>query len=166
MGFDPIAAPSADLGDGLRHAGVLDLGRPPAPRADDVVVMSRGAWHVGVLPRREIKTLQNVELREQVERPEERRSADPQPSLPGDRLELGSSEMPVMAADKAGDGATRTGKSVAGKIEGMNDRIGLGHDAMVSMPSSHVESQSHLGRRHRPLGPPECGLGGRVPAAW
>ena len=98
VGVDPIAAPPGDLGDRLGDAAVLDLRRPAAARADDVVVVGAGAGHVGVLAGRQIEALDDPELGQQVQRPEERRPADPEPAVAGRGLEIGRGEVAVCSA--------------------------------------------------------------------
>ena len=74
-------SPRTRLGD----AAVVDLGRPAAARADHVVVMGRRARDVGVLAVRQVEPLDDAELREQVERPEQGRPADPERADPAPR---------------------------------------------------------------------------------
>ena len=71
MVVDPEAGLARDVLDDRAQAGVVDLGRPPAARADDVVVVGRLAADVGVLAGREVETFDGADLLEELERAED-----------------------------------------------------------------------------------------------
>lgn len=127
MRLNPEAGPAGDLGDGVGHPAVRRLRCPPAARADHVMVMGAGAGDVGVLARREVKPLDDPELREQFERPEEGRPADTEPAVTDETLEIGRSEVARLLRDEACDGPPRLGETVAGEIQCSHDRIGVRH---------------------------------------
>ena len=89
--------------------------------------MRARAGHVGVLAGRQVESLDDAELGQQVQRPKERRPADAEPPLAGRGLELGGGEVPVVLGDEVGDGASRLGQPVAGVIEGVDDGIRFDH---------------------------------------
>ncbi len=109
MRVDLVARPSRHLpGDGS-HPAVTDLDRPPAARADDVVVMGRLAGDVRVLPAGKVQPLQQAELLEQLERPENGCAADAQPPVPGVIHQVCGGEVAVTLRDELGDGAPGLG---------------------------------------------------------
>ena len=68
-----------DLLDGCAKAEVLDVRHRTATGADDVVVMAlRLAGHIGVVASRQVDALEHVELREEIESPEDRCPPDAQ----------------------------------------------------------------------------------------
>ena len=101
MLVDAEPGPPRDLADHRAQAGILDLRRAAAARAHDVVVVGRGAAHVGVLAARQVDPLDGAELGQDVERPEDRRAADPE--VPDPRLvdEVGRREVARLGADQA-----------------------------------------------------------------
>lgn len=124
---DAVVAASLDLGDGLRERAVLDLRRATAAGADDVVVVGRSAPDVRVLARRQVDALEQLQLGQEVERPEERRAADAEPARPRDRGKVGRGEMAVLALDQLGEGESRGREPVARAVEGVDDRVLIGH---------------------------------------
>ena len=79
VAVDAEAGPPLDRPDDVADPAVVDLGRPPASLADDVVVVGRFAPDVGVLAVRQVEPLDDVQLAERVQGPEHRRPPDPQP---------------------------------------------------------------------------------------
>ena len=73
---------AGDVTDHPAQAGVVDLGRPAAARADHVMVVDRLAADVGVLAGRQIDALDDAELLEDLERPEDRRPTDAEVARP------------------------------------------------------------------------------------
>jgi hypothetical protein len=126
--LDGVAASPRDLGDHAGKAAVLDSRRPTAARTDDVVVVGGRARDVRVLAGREIEALDNVKLRQEIERPEERRPTDPESPAARGRLELGRGEVAVVFGDEIGDREARRGKPIAGSLERIDDGIGWVHD--------------------------------------
>ena len=60
----------------MRRPGVVDLARPAAARADDVVVVGRLTADVGVLAGRQVEPFDGTELLEDLERAEHRGAPD------------------------------------------------------------------------------------------
>ncbi len=87
----------------------------------------RVAADVGVLAVGEVHPLDEAEVREHVERAEDRRPADPEPAAARVRLEVGGREVALAGGDEPGDRAARLGQPVAGVVEGGDQRLGLGH---------------------------------------
>ena len=127
VAVDPEAGSSGDLGDRLRDAAVLRLRRPPAARADNVVVMGTGAGNVGVLTCREVQPLDYLELRQQFERPEEGRPADSDAAVTNEALEIGRREVTRLLRDQIRDGTPRLGQAIAGTVQGSDDGVGVWH---------------------------------------
>ncbi len=71
--------------------------------------------------------LDEAEVGEHVERAEDRRAPDPQPSAAGVRLEVGGREVTLAGGDQARDRASRLGQPVPGVVEGRDERVGRGH---------------------------------------
>src|SRR6266566_4272530 len=127
VGIDAVTASAGDLGHGFGNAAVLDVRRPPAARADDMVVVRPSARDVGVLAAGQLETLYDVQLAQQVQGAKERRPADVEPAITGVGLELGGREMAIVLGDEIRDGTPRAGQSIAGLVERDDDRVGVGH---------------------------------------
>jgi hypothetical protein len=127
MGFDAVAAPASNLLEDASHSAVAHVGRLAALGADDVVVMGRVAGNERVLAGRQVETLDDPELGENVERPEHGGAADPKPLPPRRGHELVGGEVAAALADQAGEAPARFGDAVSGLVEGGNDRVGIGH---------------------------------------
>ena len=99
------------------EAEVADLDGATAPAADHVVVMGRTARHVGVLAGRQVDPLEGPASCEELDRAEDRRSADPQP--PASRVgdQVGRRERPVAGLDQLDQGAPGPGQPVTGRFE-------------------------------------------------
>ena len=97
---DPVAGLSGDLANDRPQTGVVDPGRPPAARADDVMMVRRLAADVGMLAGRQVQPFDGAELGEDLERPEDRRPPDAE--TPGSRRDdqLGGREMAVLIGDE------------------------------------------------------------------
>lgn len=110
MDVDPIAAAIADLGhDGLQPA-VVDLDRPSAFAAHDVVmVFPWRARDVGVLTARQVDALERAALGEEVERSEHRCSSDGDAAPASVSEQVGRSEVPVSVDDQLLDSPARAG---------------------------------------------------------
>jgi len=142
MRVDAEAGPAPDLGDRLGDATILGIGRSPAPGTDNVMVVGPGTWNVGVLPGREIQPLDHPELGQKLERPEQRRPADPEPAVADDVLELGRREVARLLRDEVGHGSSRPRHSVAGDVERIDDRILRIHAVILSAAPMPVETRS------------------------
>lgn len=140
--IDAVSGPAGDLLDRLTDAAVLDLGGPAAARADDMVVVRRSARDVGVLARWKVETFDDTELGQQLEGPEQRRPADPQPPVAGGRLELGDREVAVGVGDELGDRTARSGDAMAGVADGVDDGFLGDHRRRIARLDDLVESQS------------------------
>ena len=127
VGVDAIPGPPTDLADHRLEAGVADIGGPPTARAHDVVVVGRLAGDVGVLARRQVEALHGAEFLEQVERAEDRRPADPEPSAPGVGDEVCRGERPRTRRDEFRDDPPRSGHPVPRVVEGRHERLGGCH---------------------------------------
>lgn len=125
---DAIAAAPGDLGHGLGHPCVFDLCGPSTARTDDVVVMGRRAGHVRMLAARQIHALDDPEIGEKVQRPEQGGPADADPAISRGRLELQRGEVPAMFGDESGDLTPRAGEAIAREVQGVDDVILIGHD--------------------------------------
>src|SRR3954467_14119279 len=85
-----------DFGDSLVQPGIGDLGRPAAARAHDVMVVRSRAGNVGVLPAGQVEPLDDAELDQEIQGAEQRRSADTEMAVPGNRGQLGRGEVPIV----------------------------------------------------------------------
>jgi hypothetical protein len=77
MRVDEISRVRLDLARDGFHPVILDLGRPAAALADDVVVVSGLADDIGVIAVRQVQALHQTELLEQFERSKDGRPPDP-----------------------------------------------------------------------------------------
>ena len=95
MRIDPVTGRARDLFEALRQAAIpqAEGRRPAALRADDVVVVLGLAEEVGVLARREVDPLDEVQAAKELQRTEDRGSADAQPPAPGLGQQLFSGEL-------------------------------------------------------------------------
>ena len=153
VALDPVAgAPPDRAGDAL-DPRIVDLLGPAAARADQVMVVSRLAGHVGVLAGRQVEPFDQPELLEQVERPEDRRPSDPQPA--GARVgdEIGGGEVAAALGDELGHRAARRRHPVPGIVQRSHERLGLSHRQMIPSLSPVVETQSQLRGVHWPVRP-------------
>ncbi len=89
-----------------------------------MMVMSRRAWDIRMLTRREVEPFHDPELGHEIERTEERGPTDAEPSTPRDCLELCRREVAVMLDDQIRDGAARPGQAKAAGVERLDDGIG------------------------------------------
>ena len=88
----------------------------------------RIAADVGVLAVGQVHPLDEAEVREDVERAEDRRPADPEPAATSVRLQVGGREVALASGDEPRDRAARLGQPVAGVVEGGDQRLGLRHE--------------------------------------
>ena len=82
--------------------------------------MGAGAGNVGVLAGREVQPLDDPELGQQFERPEERRPADAEAAVTNEALEIGRREVTRLLRDQIRDGTPRLGQAVAGDGPGQS----------------------------------------------
>ena len=127
VAVNPEAGSPGDLGDCLRDAAVLRLRRSPAARADHVMVVGPGAGNVRMFAAREVQPLDDPELGQQFESPEEGRPADSDPAVTGEALEIGRREVTRLLRDEIRDGTPGLGQAVAGEVQGSDDRVGVWH---------------------------------------
>ena len=125
--IDDVARPGLDLAGDRVHAAVLDLGAPAAALADDVVVMGGLADHVRVFAVGQVKTLDQAELLEQLERQKDRRTSDAESAALGlsDQIERG--EMVGTLGHHLGDDPPRLGDVVAGIVQRVGQRNRITH---------------------------------------
>ena len=114
------------------QAGVIDLGRPAAARADHVMVVDRLAADIGVLAGGQIDALDDAELLEDLERPEDRRPSDPEVARPRLGHDARRGEVPVPICDEAGERPARLGQPVAGLVERGHERGWIVHSRIVA----------------------------------
>jgi len=122
MVVDSVAGLAPDSSDDPLEIRVADLARPPARRADDVVVMHGFASDVGVLAARQIETLDGTQLFEDLERPEDRCPADAHSTASRRREQIGGREMTVLSSDQGSQGLARSSQAIPGAIECGDDR--------------------------------------------
>ena len=152
---DAVARPPSDVHDDGAQALVIDLVRPTAPGANDVVVVRRLAAHIGVLAIRQVKPLHRAEVLQHLQRPEDRRAADaelPRPSIPD---QLGGREVAILVSDEGSDGPARLSQAIAGSIEGGDDRGGVsqGRQPTICATESQKRRKRSTGRwAGRPIG--------------
>lgn len=129
MGLDDVPGVSSDLIDHVLEAVIIRLVGPPAARANDVVVMGRFARHIGVLTGRQVEALQDLEVGEEVQRPEDGGTTDTQATVARLIDEVRRREVTVALLDQVGDGATRFGEPITGLIECGHERLRFFHEA-------------------------------------
>ena len=89
------------------------------------MVMGRLAADVGMLAGRQVEALDDTQLGEHLERPEDGGSADAQAAVVGRRDELGRGEVAFLVGDQRGQRPARLGQPVPSTIKGVDDRPGL-----------------------------------------
>jgi hypothetical protein len=156
MRLDAVPTAPRDLVDGRRQAEILDLGRAPAPGAHDVVMVGGRACDIRVLAAGQVEALEDAELREEIEGPEECRPADAQSAVPCDRLEIRSGEMAVGLGDQARDSAPWCSEPMAGQVEGAQDGVARDHRQMLAEPGRACRDSVASGRRSAFRGPACC----------
>ena len=125
------------------EAQLSNLHRSAAGRADDVVVVGIGlAGHVGVISRRKIDALDEVEVGQELEGAKDGRPADDTASRARCGQDVLRGEVAILFGDRLRDRAARGGQALSGPPERRDQGIWLGHG--VPNPSS-VETQSQLG---------------------
>ena len=139
MLVDPEAGLAGDVTDTRRRpVSSISVG-PAAARADHVMVVDRLAADVGVLAGGQIDALDDAELLEDLERPEDRRPTDPEVARPRLGHDARSREVPVLVGDKAGERPPRLGQPVAGLVERGHECGRVAHGRMLAQN----ETQSH-----------------------
>ena len=96
-----------------------------AARADDVVVMGGFAGDVGVFAGRQVEALDRPQLGQDVERPEDRRAADPQPAGAGVRDQVGRGEVAIAAGDQVHDGPSRSRQRDSRRVPSASSRVAV-----------------------------------------
>ena len=90
-------------------------------------MMGRLAADVGVLTGRQVQPFDGTDLRQDIERPEDRGAPDPETPFPRRDDQLGGREVAVLIGDERREGAPRLGQPVAGAVERGHDRGRVGH---------------------------------------
>jgi hypothetical protein len=127
MGVDDVARPCLDLAGDRFDPAVFDLGAPTTSLADHVMMVSRLADDVRVLPAGEVEALDEAELLEQLEGAEDRCPADAQPASFRLTDEIKRGEMVAALRDHLGNDAPRLGHVVAGFVQGVRERKWITH---------------------------------------
>jgi len=127
MRVHDVSRPGLDLAGDRIDPAVLDLGAPSAALADDVVMVGRLADDVGVFAVREVQTLDEPELLEQLQCAEDGRAPDAEASsfCLTDKLER--SEVVPALGDHLGHDAARLRDVVAGLVQGVGERERITH---------------------------------------
>ncbi len=129
MHVDPVTTFRCNAADHESEAGIAHIGGPPAPGADDVMVMVGGlAGDVGVIARRQVDPFDGPHDLEDLERSEDRRPPDLE--VPGGCIvhQVRSGEVPRAGRDEIGHCATRHRQSVASPIQRGERGIRVGDD--------------------------------------
>ncbi len=129
MHVDLVPTFRCNAADHESEAGIADIGGPPAPGADDVMVMvGRLAGDVGVIARRQVDPLNGPHGFQDLERSEDR--CPPDPEVPGGCIvhQVRSGEVPRAGRDEIGHCATRHRQSVASPIQRGERGIRVGDD--------------------------------------
>jgi hypothetical protein len=116
-----------DLLDGGSQPEIGHLGHGATDFADDVVVVLRLTGDVGMVAAGQVDAFEHVELREEVEGPEDRGTADAQVLGAGVGEQVVGREMAVARGHQLSDGTPWFGETVAGLIEGSHEGFGRGH---------------------------------------
>lgn len=124
--------------DDLLQVGIPDLVRPPATRADDVVVMRRFTTDVGVLPVRQVEALDRTELLENLEGAEDRCPPHTEAAAPSSRDELSGGEVALLIGNQHGQRSSWLGQPVAGTVKRVNDRRRVSHPRTVPQMRSSL----------------------------
>ena len=103
-------APGRLGGDGV-NAAVINLGDCAARDTDEVVVVRRLAWDVGVSAVWEINPLDEVLVGKEFEETEDGGASDAEAALLGVGEQVGGGEVPRSARDEGGEFTTRPGKA-------------------------------------------------------
>ena len=103
-------APGRLGGDGV-NAAVINLGDCAARDTDEVVVVRRLAWDVGVSAVWEINPLDEVLVGKEFEETEDGGASDAEAALLGVGEQIGGGEVPRSARDQGGEFTARPGKA-------------------------------------------------------
>jgi hypothetical protein len=103
-------APGRLGGDGV-NAAVINLGDCAARDTDEVVVVRRLAWDVGVSAVWEINPLDEVLVGKEFEETEDGGASDAEAALLGVGKEVGGGEVPLPTRDKGGELTARPGEA-------------------------------------------------------
>lgn len=118
MSVDSVPAPLRDLLRQRLHAPVVDLGRPAAPLADDVVMVGRRiADDISGLAVRQREPFDHSDLEKQVEGAKHGGPADPRLFPTGSVQELGCREAASSLLEHRGYRSPRARQANAGFIE-------------------------------------------------
>jgi protein-disulfide isomerase len=118
MVLDPIPGPPRDLLDDRPDAPIVDLDGPAAIRTDDVMMVEvRLACDVGMLAGRQVDSLNDPEIHEQVQRAEDRRPPDARLANPRVGQKGRRREVALAALEHRRDGSPRLGQALPGLIE-------------------------------------------------
>ena len=94
-----------------------------------MVVVGRLAGDVGVLAGGQVEALDEAELEQHVERPEDRRPADAQVAGRGRLDQVGRREVARLVGDERGDRPPRLGHAVLAALEGGEQGDDVDHAA-------------------------------------
>ena len=103
-----------------------------------MVVVGGLAGHEGMAARRQVHALDEAEVGQDVERAEQGRPGDPEPSPARLHEQVLGGEMRTPARDEPGERTAGTGQPVAGTIQRGDDGPGIKHARMLGQ----IETQS------------------------
>ena len=149
MAVDMVASPSLHLPGDLGEPGVVELHGPAAVRADDVVVMGGFTGHIGVLTGGQVQAFHESQVREQLERAEDRGAPDCGAALRGVIDQLARRELTVPGGDELRHGAPWFRVSDAGSGQDFEQRLGFDHVVMILSLITIVNPEATFG-----AGPP------------
>lgn len=143
MRIDPKSGPTSDLTDDEPKPGILDLRRPPASGAHDVVVMSGRTRNVRVFTIGQVDPLHDAELQHGLDGAEHGRPAYAEAARPGLRDKLGRCEVALEVGDDRRQGPPRFGQSITGAIERDDDLVWICHVRSIQQTIVVDETVSH-----------------------
>src|SRR5438093_6918867 len=142
MSIDPIAGLAADLRCDPLEAMVGGPRGATARRAHDVMVVCGFTGDESVLAGGQIDPLDDAELRQRIQRPEDRRPTQPQMTPPRGIEKVVGGEVALASGNEAGQRAPWRGQPVAAMLERTDDVAGIHHARSLQ----YTETQSQLDR--------------------
>lgn len=142
MVVDAVPGAPRDVPHDRTEAGVVDVLAPATAGAHDMVVVAGLAGHVGVLAGRQVDALDEVEVGQHLEGPEDGRAPDGETTFTGRIDEIRRREVTGAIGDELCHGAARLGHAVITAVQGGKEGEGIDHGGRIACIRALVETES------------------------
>lgn len=122
MLVNAVAGSTGDLANHNAQSRVVDLARPSAAGADNVVMVGPLANHVRVIARGKVQSFDSAEFHEDVQGSEDGGTPGTESSGSGLSYELSGREMPAVVCDQGDERPPRLSQPIARSLEDGDDR--------------------------------------------